>query len=152
MAVCVHMCGLSVRTSVCLYKYNPPETSVRCFALRCQRECVLYKRATETAEGAGRIPHLWRQEALPQSACMSADGAVLPLDTQCSIVPCNQLMAHPVLWQLHPIPAWTSVVTCKVIITQTVGSTCKSLTHHKPKRACCNGLVCTTFEWQRCMV
>ena len=53
----VHAC-LSVCLSVCPSASDSPERSAQHSALRFQRECVQYKRATETAEGAGGIPHL----------------------------------------------------------------------------------------------
>ena len=53
----VHAC-LSVCLSVCPSASDSPERSVQHSALRCQRECVQYKQATETAEGAAGIPHL----------------------------------------------------------------------------------------------
>ena len=50
--------SLSVCLSVCPSASDSPERSVQHSALRCQRECVQYKRATETAEEAGGIRHL----------------------------------------------------------------------------------------------
>ena len=135
----------SVCLYICLYKCNPPETSVRCFALRCQQECVQYKPATETAEGAGRkqLSHLWRQKGLPQCACMSADGSPSTRHTMQhrTVQLTHDTPSIMTTIYVHPIPARTSVVTYKVTIIQTVDSTCNSLTHHKSKRACCNGLV-----------